>query len=197
MSELPTTTDALLLQLRRLLEACPEGIGEYALIQRLRSEAPELLPAAALGDRLVLFRSHFLLFNALYRLRDQLAGEQRAYLQISALDIRLQPWAPGEQALVEDDPLRRYYLDERHLLDTTEQEVGDLLASFWRRLQGGEEKAAALALFELEEPVDYPRIRQRYRQLVSRHHPDRGGSTDYVQSLNKGMEILARYYSRE
>ncbi|RFQ09430.1 molecular chaperone DnaJ, partial [Pseudomonas sp. ATCC 13867] len=28
------------------------------------------------------------------------------------------------------------------------------------------------------------------------HHPDRGGSTTRLQSINKAMEILERYYSR-
>ncbi len=63
-------------------------------------------------------------------------------------------------------------------------------------MQGSEEKAAALALFELEGAVDYPAIKLRYRQLVSQHHPDRGGSTARLQSINKAMEILQRYYSR-
>jgi len=64
-------------------------------------------------------------------------------------------------------------------------------------MQGDGEKAAALALFELEDgPVDYALIKLRYRQLVSQHHPDRGGSTARLQSINKAMEILQRYYSR-
>ena len=49
---------------------------------------------------------------------------------------------------------------------------------------------------ELEGAVDYPAIKLRYRQLVSQHHPDRGGSTARLQSINKAMEILQRYYSR-
>ncbi|MBU2294721.1 MAG: J domain-containing protein, partial [Gammaproteobacteria bacterium] len=39
-------------------------------------------------------------------------------------------------------------------------------------------------------------IKHRYRQLVSLHHPDRGGSTARLQSINKAMEILERYYGR-
>lgn len=80
--------------------------------------------------------------------------------------------------------------------ETSEADVERLLQSFWTRMQGSEEKAAALALFELEGAVDYPAIKLRYRQLVSQHHPDRGGSTARLQSINKAMEILQRYYSR-
>ena len=63
-------------------------------------------------------------------------------------------------------------------------------------MQGGEEKQAALELFELanERTLDLPRIKLRYRQMVSAHHPDRGGSTERLQSINLAMEILERYY---
>ncbi len=40
-----------------------------------------------------------------------------------------------------------------------------------------------------------PIIKYRYRQLVSQHHPDRGGSTSRLQSINLAMEILQRYYA--
>ena len=69
-----------------------------------------------------------------------------------------------------------------------------LLQSFWTRLHAGTERQAALELFGLGDAADYPAIRRRYRQLVSRHHPDRGGSTTRLQSINTAMEILERYY---
>ncbi|MCY1558631.1 hypothetical protein D9M68_955840 [compost metagenome] len=65
-------------------------------------------------------------------------------------------------------------------------------------MQGGEEKQAALELFELgdsQQPLNLTAIKHRYRQLVSLHHPDRGGSTARLQSINKAMEILERYYN--
>ena len=43
-------------------------------------------------------------------------------------------------------------------------------------------------------PLTLELIKHRYRQLVSLHHPDRGGSTQRLQSINLAMEILARYY---
>lgn len=95
-----------------------------------------------------------------------------------------------------------------NLRDTDEEEVERLLASFWSRMRGGyaeglpevldpEQKRAALELFELEQEgssLDLPMIKRRYRQLVSIHHPDRGGSTTRIQSINLAMEILQRYY---
>ncbi|MGX5725063.1 DNA-J related domain-containing protein [Metapseudomonas otitidis] len=183
-------------QVLDLLRAAPDGLGEFELIKRLKAGHSTHIPLLGLNDHLVLFRTHFLLFNALYRLRDRLLAERSGWLAIGALHIQLLPYQAGEAALEEPDPLRAYYLDMNQLRDTTERDVDRLLASFWTRMQGGEEKRAALELFELdtEAPLDLAVIRRRYRQLVSLHHPDRGGSTSRLQSINKAMEILQRYY---
>lgn len=185
--------------LHQLLSASPSGLGEYELIQQLKARHCTHIPNLPLTDKLVLFRTHFLLFNALYRLREQLWATQSGYLQISALNIQLLPYQPGNAELSEHDPLRDYYLDMSQLRDTDEEDVVKLLRSFWSRMQGGEEQQAALELFELAdspETLTPASIKQRYRQLVSLHHPDRGGSTERLQSINKAMEILERYYGR-
>ncbi|WP_271411548.1 DNA-J related domain-containing protein [Pseudomonas sp. Q1-7] len=186
-------------QLHELLRGAPEGLSEYQLIQGLKVRHSTHIPHLELTDKLVLFRTHFLVFNALYRLRDRLNGEGLAQLVISPLCVQLLPYRPGtEAALSEQDPLRDYYLDLANLRDTTEDDVERLLASFWTRMQGSEEKLAALELFGLHsgsQPLSLALIKQRYRQLVSQHHPDRGGSTSRLQSINKAMEILQRYYS--
>jgi hypothetical protein len=195
--ELDPTVD-LADQLHHMLQAAPAGIGEYQLIQQLKERHCTHIPHLPLTDKLVLFRTHFLVFNALYRLRERLWGEQLGFVQISPLCIRLLPYHAGSSELSEHDPLRDYYLDLSQLSDTDEQDVEDLLSSFWKRMQGGEEKSAALELFELDEGqqvLNIGLIKHRYRQLVSLHHPDRGGSTARLQSINKAMEILERYYS--
>lgn len=182
--------------LHQLLRAEPAGISEFQLIQQLKAQHCTHIPNLGLDDKLVLFRTHFLLFNALYQLRERLWQSQAAHLAISPLCVQLQPWQPGRQALAEHDPLRDYYLDLQHLRDTSADDVEKLLASFWTRMQGGDEKRAALELFELNDgqPLNLATIKQRYRQLVSQHHPDRGGSTSRLQSINLAMEILERYY---
>ncbi|MFC5697594.1 DNA-J related domain-containing protein [Pseudomonas sp. GCM10022186] len=186
-------------QLHELLRGAPQGLSEHQLIQALKSRHSTHIPHLELTDKLVLFRTHFLVFNALYLLRDRLNGEGLARLAISPLCVQLLPCVPGTTAaLSELDPLRDYYLDLKNLRETTEEDVERLLASFWTRMQGSEEKLAALELFGLHDgsqPLSLTLIKQRYRQLVSLHHPDRGGSTSRLQSINKAMEILQRYYS--
>jgi hypothetical protein len=183
-------------QLYGLLQEVPGGVSEYRLLQSLRERRCSHLPSLPLSDRLVLFRSHFLLFNALYRLRDRLWHDASGHLQIDPMCICLLPYTEGEHALAEQDPLRDYYLDLNQLRETDDADVARLLSSFWTRMQGGDEKRAALELFEMEEdvPVTAARIKQRYRQLVGLHHPDRGGSTERLKSINLAMEILQRYY---
>jgi hypothetical protein len=175
-------------QLHQLLREAPAGISEFQLIQRLKARHSTHIPNLGLADKLVLYRTHFLLFNALYLLRDRLWQAQSAHLEISPLCVQLQPWRPGSAALAEHDPLRDYYLNLQHLRETTESDVEKLLSS--------EEKRAALELFELngDQLLNLATIKQRYRQLVSIHHPDRGGSTSRLQSINLAMEILQRYY---
>lgn len=181
--------------LLELLRDAPEGLSEYELLLRLSrwQGSTECLP----GDTLELFRIHFLLFHTLYRLRDQLHAERSALLQISPLCIRMLPYQAGEQAMSESDPLRDYYLDLNHLRDTDAEDVDKLLGAFWVRLLGGDEKQSALAVLELDErggSLSLSIIRQRYRQLVSLHHPDRGGSTQQLQRINQAMETLQRHY---
>lgn len=184
-------------QVLLLLRESPDGCSEYQLIQQLKKRHSTHIPNLDLTDKLVLFRTHFLLFNALYRLRDQLWQAKSDHLMINPLCVQLLPYTAGEAQLSDADPLRAYYLDTSHLRDTSEADVEKLLTSFWKRMQGGDEKRAALELFELDnstETLNLGVIKQRYRQLVSQHHPDRGGSTARLQSINLAMEILARYY---
>ena len=180
-----------------LLLDCPDGCSEYQLIQQLKARHSSHIPQLDIKDQLVLFRTHFLLFNALYRLRQQLAEASQFQLQINPLCIRLLKLHSSGSQVSEYDGLAAYYLDMDNLRSTTEHDVGRLLQSFWSRMQGGDEKYAALELFELdrsEETLDLSTIKRRYRQLVSLHHPDRGGSTMRLQSINKAMEVLNRYY---
>ena len=190
------TDEQLICRILALLQGQPAGLSEYALLQQLRQDGGQLLEQACLSDTLTLFRNHFLLFNGLYRLRDELWQRQQAHLSISALLIQLQPYASAEAALVEDDPLRRYYLDMDNFHSTGADEVQRLLGTFWQRMRGGDEHDAALQLFGLdaEQAARPGLVKRRFRQLLSAHHPDRGGETARLQAINQAREVLQRYY---
>ncbi|WP_018935080.1 DNA-J related domain-containing protein [Thioalkalivibrio sp. ALJ24] len=190
----------LLAAVEQGVRAQAEGQTEHALIARLRDAGVVPFAGADLREPLGLFRTHFLLFHCLYRLRDRLAGEG-AWLRIHCLDIGLQARAPEDArgaatsgtrraGLVREDPLRAYYLDLTTLDHMDAAAVQALLDGFWRRMDGGDRRAAALAVLELADPVDDAEIRSRYRRLAQRHHPDRGGDTAMLQRLNEARWIL-------
>lgn len=141
---------------------------------------------------MALFRQHFILFHALYRLQQTLLDRHEAQLQISPLQIALTPYQPHDngQQLDQADTLRAYYLDLSHLYETGETELNAYLGAFWEAFHRHDRRKEALQVLGLEDPVDNTRIRHRYRQLVMRHHPDRGGDTHRLQLLNAAMATL-------
>ena len=174
------------------LDANPAGIGEYELIQALRARGFfDFLPPAPAAPH-HLYRAHFLLFHALYELGDRLASSQQGLLQIEPLCIRRRPWVPGDASLTTPDPLRAYYLDWSNLDGTTEQDVCDLIASFWRELGRVDGRAEALAVLGLEDPVDDETIKSAWRRLAMEHHPDRGGDSKRLQTINAAVDRLIK-----
>jgi DnaJ-domain-containing protein 1 len=194
MTELEDNIQQLEQRCHRLLCEAPAGLSEHTLLQSLRTAPDSLLPGLAPEDTLGLFQSHFLLFHALYRLRERLLREQSGVLQISPLCIRIAPYREGEAGLCQGDPLRDYYLDLSQLVQTGEEEVEAMLKGFWGRMGAADERLQALAVLGLEEPVDLATIKSRYRRLVMHHHPDRGGEAQRMQALNEAYTVLQRYY---
>ena len=172
-----------------ILRGAGAALSEYALLQALAKPLPYFAISGL--DTLALFQRHFLLYHCLYRLQQALWASSDGHLEISALAIRLSPYAPqpGGQ-LAEPDPLRTYYLDLGQLDRTRPAELDAMLANFWQRLARRDTRDEALKILGLADPIDDKRIQQRYRQLVMSHHPDRGGDTATLQLLNAAMADL-------
>lgn len=188
----------LIAALRQRLNRPGVEVSEHALIKELVEEG--LLPAGFNDGSLALFQTHFLLFNALYRLQDELASHQLA-LEIGLVNIRVREQQVAQSSALDvgrQASLREYYLDWSHFNGATEESVDELLERFWQQFGPGQvatsEKAAALASLQLTEPVTYAEIKMRYRRLVMREHPDRGGDNARLQALNDAMAVLARAY---
>lgn len=179
-----------------LLTQHSTGISEYALLKWLREEEYALFPRLEPGDHLGLFQSHFLLFHALYRLRDRLHASQQGELRISALLIELRDYRGGEAALCRSDPIRDYYLDLNNLDETGEADVLELLNAYWRRAQSSKpgEVKAALKVLGLEQADDFDKVKCHYRRLVMDHHPDRGGEAETMQALNEALEVVRIHF---
>jgi hypothetical protein len=184
--------DSLIEVIADSLQAHPNGLSEYELIRIVKDRGyfEFLDPPPAVPYEL--FRAHFLLFHALYRLRDRLWRTQTADLEINTLKIRCLPYRQGLAALSTPDALREYYLDLSHLETTTSRDVHELIASFWMRLQHCDQRAEALKELGLVDPVDDGTITKTYRRMAMKHHPDRGGSKTRLQTLNRAIDILTK-----
>jgi len=172
-----------------ILKKSPQGLSEYDLLEELKAQGYfEFLSSPASPEEL--FQAHFLLFHALYLLQSQLLEQQSAVLEIHTLKIVMLPYVVGEQALQQDDQLMAYYLDLANLENTSEEDVYQLLASFWNKMNRFESRDAALDELGLKDPVTDKEIKQEYRRLIMQHHPDRGGSTEKIQKLNDAIKSL-------
>lgn len=177
--------------LLELLQLHPEGLSEYELLQRLRSDARIEFDQDRLDDPQDLFRTHFLLFHHLHRLRERLHAERTADLEIHTLSIRLLgSSAMTTQALAQPDPLSAYYLDLDNLAGTTREDVEQLLGRFWTHFGRYDRRSEALAVLELPVEADTETIRLQYRRLAMQHHPDRGGDQTRLQAINAAMAVL-------
>ncbi len=177
--------------LQHLVAQYPEGISEFELLARLDADPNNAFHKGDLRDSLNLFQTHFLLFHALYRLQVALVEEGAAYLEISALCIRLHPLRESErQSLSAHDPLRDYYLDLGNLDETQQADVDEMLGNFWQRYLLQDHRLEYLAVLELDEGASNSDIRSQYRRMAMQHHPDRGGDTETLQKINEAYAAL-------
>jgi DnaJ-domain-containing protein 1 len=187
--------DTFQAHLLEVLRARPAGLSEYELMTALDARGEDGFGKQRLRDNLPLFQTHFLLFHNLYALRENLIRQGEYGLEISALKIRLLSIREEDaNSLGQHDPLRDYYLDLKNLENTTPEEVEQLLSNFWERYLSNDERREALETLGLEDPVDWPTIKQQHRRLAMEHHPDRGGDEARLQAINIAMDKLARNY---
>ena len=186
----PRLPDVFYAAIEQEIEAHPDGISEHDLIKALKARGFfEFLPPPPAGPH-QLFRAHFLLFHALYELKDRLSSMRLGLLQIEALCIRRLPWSVGDDALAVPDLLRAFYLNWSNLDGTTEDDICTMIASFWNQLGRFDKRDEALAELGLQDPVDDGAIKLAWRRLAMEHHPDRGGDKDRLQAINAAVDCL-------
>jgi len=182
-----------------ILRTHPKGMTELEMIKTLQAEPWHLLEPADFSDPAALYPVHFLLFHALYRLRDDLASHGES-LSIRPLNIGIVPIAPssGEAEANPDryDQLRAFYLDLSNY-GMPRSVVDRMLDNFWRGIQEptDRELEQALTLLELKcLPPDFSAVKKQFRRLAMRHHPDRGGDNQRLQQLNHAIAIVRQHY---
>jgi len=185
----------LLNTLLSILGQHPDGLSEVQLFRALSKAGYTQFAAQRPESSLQLFKRHFLLFHLLYLCQNHCYLEQMGNLSIHTLCICLHPYRPGQPELDTHDALKAYYLDYSQLDATTKDDVDSLLNSFWNQCVSTDEAADALATLEMRQADSYQQVKQQYRRLAMRYHPDRGGSTDKLQQLNQAKETLRRHFA--
>ena len=174
-----------------LLQQHPAGISEFDLLRTLQQDLDDDFGPELFRDDLEMYRAHFLLFHALYRLSDHLIQQQAGRLDIHVLKIILLPYAEdGSSALAQPDAMREYYLNLDNLQDVTLTDVQNLLGQFWTRYFANEKQHEALQVMGLSQPVTQSEIETRYRKLAMQLHPDKGGDGDEFVALQQAVDIL-------
>lgn len=168
---------------------------EYDVLRWLQEPQQGLFSPSALQETQSMFQAHFLLMHCLYTLRQQWANERSALLDISALHIQKHPWPAhsDNRQPSQHDPLAAYYLDLQHL-QTSDDDIEQLLRNFWQRLLQPADEAADLATLELQPPTDAGEIRLQYKKLAMRHHPDRGGQPERFRDIQSAYQRLRQRY---
>lgn len=171
---------------------------EFELIKALTELDPPFFRVDALKSNLNLFQTHFLLFNSLYLL-DKYGREQKVfYIDISALHIQLRTYSDNQSAQVapsQDSGLASYYLDITNLKTTTADDVENLLNQFWQqyirhKISTEEEIQASLQYFNYQKIPDRAQLKQDYRKLSNRTHPDKGGNQSEFEQLVQHYQTI-------
>ncbi|NTS75417.1 DnaJ domain-containing protein [Catenovulum sp. SM1970] len=171
---------------------------ELELIKQLQAEPYCLFTDYKLADSFQLFCMHFSLYNALYRLRDKWLAESVAVISIELSRFTIEPYTENtgqaSLALTSSDPLRSYYLDWQNFKQTNEDDLEQMLNAFWQKMAcyliEPEEKNKAFVILGIEPTDNTSEIKQAYKKLAQRNHPDKGGETHTFQQLNWAKNIL-------
>lgn len=190
-------TNPLIISILEILKNASAKVGEYDIICRLEQQGI-VFPTDSDSYNVLMFKKHFMTMNALYHLQQDLL-EDGYYLSISALDIAIEPIrkSSNEQSLQDtaEHKLRDYYLDWQHFKTTGEDEINQLLAGFWNRYHAQDKQAEALATLELKSDASWEHVQRTYRQLVTEHHPDKGGNDARFIEIRSAYEVLRCHYS--
>ncbi|MFM2476773.1 DNA-J related domain-containing protein [Celerinatantimonas sp. MCCC 1A17872] len=163
-------------------------MSEYQLLKKLQAHSflnqfnPE-------NSDLKLFQRHFVVMNALYQLRDMLFNSGYT-IAIGALNIELLKHHQAEDfgKITKHDALRAYYLDWQQLKQTQIADVEKLLNDFWNGFNANH--ADALTILQLPDGANQSQIKQRYKEMALKHHPDRGGDAKQFEKITQAYQQL-------
>ena len=168
MQNQPDASEAYVLQAELLVDTLStqkplfqRGVSEYELIEILKKAPYHFFDDASLREPLMLFKTHFIVFHALYQLKHSWIEQGEGVLDIHTLNIKLnQESAHSDKnsthsdhnsthsdndkesqdkvgAIIEADALAEYYLDWGNFEKADRKSVDALLNAFWHRMASG------------------------------------------------------------
>jgi len=226
----PDASEAYVLQAELLVDTLStqkplfqRGVSEYELIEILKKAPYHFFDDASLREPLMLFKTHFIVFHALYQLKRRWIEQGEGVLDIHTLNIKLnQESAHSDKnsthgdnykdkesqdkvgAITEADALAEYYLDWGNFEKADRKSVDALLNAFWQRMASGnahtfeqEDIADAHALLGLpqDEHVSLSVLKRVYKKALQLVHPDKGGTQQEAQDVIHAYQLLLGYYS--
>ena len=230
MQNQPDASEVYVLQAELLVDTLStqkplfqRGVSEYELIEILKKAPYQFFDDASLREPLMLFKTHFIVFHALYQLKRRWIEQGEGVLDIHTLNIKLnQESAHSDKnsthgdnykdkesqdkvgAITEADALAEYYLDWGNFEKADRKSVDALLNAFWQRMASGnahtfeqEDIADAHALLGLpqDEHVSLSVLKRVYKKALQLVHPDKGGTQQEAQDVIHAYQLLLGYYS--
>ncbi|WP_338852810.1 DNA-J related domain-containing protein [Alteromonas macleodii] len=230
MQNQPDASEAYVLQAELLVDTLStqkplfqRGVSEYELIEILKKAPYHFFDDASLREPLMLFKTHFIVFHALYQLKRRWIEQGEGVLDIHTLNIKLnQESAHSDKnsthgdnykdkesqdkvgAITEADALAEYYLDWGNFEKADRKSVDALLNAFWHRMASGnahtfeqEDIADAHTLLGLpqDEHVSLSVLKRVYKKALQLVHPDKGGTQQEAQDVIHAYQLLLGYYS--
>ena len=205
--------DMLIDALSTMRETFEKGTSEFALITTLKQPPFHFFDDDALRDPLMLFRTHFILFHALYRLKVLWRESGVGELTIHTLNIKLlsqQATTSGtlhsSNELHEHDALAAYYLTWSNFQQTDVQDVEGLLNDFWEKMVRGDslfltddEVKDAHNTLEITPDehahISFTTLKKCYKKALLKVHPDKGGGQEEAQEVIRAFKVLKQHYS--
>ncbi len=180
----------------RFLNDFPQT-NEHQLIKHLQDNKITPFADFSLAELKDLFSAHFLCMHVLYHLRREYRDKQTFVLDIQLVRIQRLPLVASKSinneekvALETIDPLESYYLNSKHYFETQEDEINDLLKSFWQKYLAQDNKKEALAVLDLPTDADAKMIKAQYKHLAQKHHPDKGGCAEMFTKIREAKTVL-------
>lgn len=168
---------------------------EHQIIKHLQNQEVTPFQHFSLHNTNDLFSAHFLCMHALYHLKQQYELENTYRLiiesvRVERIDVSVNDIANHATNISTVDELAAYYLNAKHYFETKEEEINELLTSFWQLYFAQNDKNQALATLQLPVNATKQMIKRKYLQLAQQYHPDKGGCKERFIAIKEAKLIL-------